>query len=62
MAYLLVISSYAVLGEALHGVQEAEESQEGVAVARRQQVEEVLQVLKLVCSPQHYKRRKRRFF
>ncbi|KAI3376147.1 hypothetical protein L3Q82_016671 [Scortum barcoo] len=57
--HLLVVSPDAVLGEALHRVEEAEEAQQGVAVTGRQQVEEVLQVLKLVCSPQHCRRRRK---
>lgn len=50
-SHLLVICPDGVLGEALHRVQEAEEAQQRVAVAGRQQVQEVLQVLELLSSP-----------
>jgi len=48
--YLLLVGAHAVLGEALHRVQQAEEAQQRVTVTGRQQVEEVLQVEELVCS------------
>ena len=59
MWYLLVLGSDGVLGEALHRVQQGEEAQQSVAVTGREQVEEVLQVLELVGSSQHCRRRRR---